>query len=94
MRYLPLGDGVLVEMDSLVEFGGGLITPDTCLGMPHVGTVRAVGPGGWTRKGARRLMPFERGQRVLIPHGVGVEIIVGGKLHRQVPAAEVMGYAE
>ena len=88
MKYRPIGDNVLVEMDAMSEHwdaAGLLARPDTGLEMPVWGTVAA------TPRGRVGVSP---GDRVVVPWSTGVEIAIGGTSYRSVRDRDILAVAE
>lgn len=100
MKYTPTSNRVLVEMDPLDRFwddGQLLHRPNVGDEMPLSGTVRARGPGRWSKKRGlvKRLpMSVRPGQRVVIPWAVGTELTIAGRYHREVTEDEILAVHE
>lgn len=62
MKLRPLGDGILVRMDPLPEKQGLLFVPGGT--RVRTGEVLEVGPGRPNKRGARRPLGLEVGERI------------------------------
>lgn len=66
----PLGDRVLIEMESEEKTINGIIIPDTVkMGDNKIGKVVSVGSGIYTSDGVKIPMEVEVGDSVMLPGG-------------------------
>ena len=66
----PLGDRVLIKVDSGEKKIGGIIIPDTVQdGDNRFGIIVSVGNGIYTQNGTKIPMEVSVGDKVLLPHG-------------------------
>jgi len=66
----PLGDRVLIKVETQEKSVGGIIIPDTVKdGESRVGVVVSVGNGIYTQNGNKIPMEVEVGDKVMMPQG-------------------------
>jgi chaperonin GroES len=66
----PLGDIVLVEIESKEKTIGGIIIPDSVkTGDNKIAVVVSTGPGVFTHSGTKIPMTVKQGDKVLLPSG-------------------------
>jgi chaperonin GroES len=66
----PLGDRVLIKVDSGGKKIGGIIIPDTVQdGDNKFGIIVSIGNGIYTQNGTKIPMEVSVGDKVLLPHG-------------------------
>ena len=77
----PLGDRVLVEIESKEKTIGGIIIPDSVkTGDNKIAVVVSTGPGVFTHSGTKIPMTVKPGDKVLLPSGdMGIQKIKLGE---------------
>ena len=68
MKYAPIGNRVLIELDKPGEIIGGIILPESARGKSNTGTVRAVGTGHIDEKGNKIFWRVKPGDKVVVEH--------------------------
>lgn len=94
LSVLPTGDHVFVEVLSEERrTPGGLIIPDTVGEMEGYleGKVLAVGSGKLNKKGHRRPLSVERGEKVMFPRWAGQSVEQGGRRYVILREDELLG---
>lgn len=77
-KFTPLFDNVLVQpMEAETKTAGGILLPETSKEKPQIGTIRAVGPGGFDTNGKKIPMTVKVGQKVMYKKWGGNEVKVG-----------------
>ena len=91
MKFVPLGDRVLVKADVAEEVtSSGLYIPDTAKEKPQQGTVVAVGPGK-VENGNKIDMTVKKGDKVLYGKYAGTEVSVDGNEYLIMRESDIVG---
>jgi chaperonin GroES len=73
--FKPLGDYILVKRTEVGEpVFNGIIIPETVQEKPMEGVVIAVGPGKRDKKGNRKAIPIQEGERLLFGKWAGQDV--------------------
>ena len=89
----PLSDMILVLPDPDSEPGttpGGIVLPKVQEQQIATATVVRVGPGRVDTNGDLVPMPVSEGDKILLARASGLSIYVDGKLHKMMPASQVL----
>lgn len=87
----PLGDRVLVEMESAeTESAGGIALPDISREKSRRGLIAAVGPGLVLENGRQAEPQLSVGERVLVALHAGTEIEIDGAEYLIVREGDVL----
>ena len=75
--FKPLGDYILVKRNEIKEqVFNGIIIPDTVSEKSMEGTVVAVGPGKRDKKGNRKSIPIQVGERLVFGKWAGLDVLI------------------
>jgi chaperonin GroES len=91
-KFKPLHDRVLlrrIEADERTP--GGIIIPDTAKEKPVEGEVLAVGEGIVDDMGKLRPPGVKVGDRVLVSHWSGTEVLIGGEDRLILKESQILG---
>lgn len=88
----PLGDRILVKrIENDKETASGILIPDTIQTTSMEGTILAVGPGAFDKKGNRNKMHVSEGQRVVFGMWSGEDITVEGEDYVMLTENDIIG---
>lgn len=73
VKFVPLGERVVVKPMEQEQTKGGIFLPDTAKEKPQEGEIVAVGPGRVTDDGSRIAMELGVGDRVIYSKFAGTE---------------------
>ena len=79
VKYQPLLDRLIVDVDPFVEEENGIKIPDASRQRPATGKVIAVGPGLRDTNGKVWPVTVKKGQRILMEKFAGKPIVYDGK---------------
>ena len=94
VKFIPLGERVLVLPDKDQKRKGGIIIPDTAKEKPQVGKVISVGKGKVSEEGKILPMEVKTGDRVLFGKYSGSEIKIDGLDHIIMEQGDILGIVD
>lgn len=94
-KITPLFDNILIKpLEAEEKTASGIVLPETAKEKPQLGTVMAVGVGGFDDKGNKITMVVKVGQKVMYKKWGGNEVKVGMEEWLLVEQKDVLAIVE